>query len=103
MFGLLHPGYKGHEWVVLSWLIPNKVVIVPNLIRAATIRETIEKRLNLWDAGSYDGLVQEVLIAGKCGVAGRNSHSWKEDGEVSESVAKKYNSMVLDGKLRGAV
>jgi hypothetical protein len=74
-----------------------------NVIRAATIRETIEKRLDLWDAGSYDGLVQEVLIAGKCGVAGRNSHSWKEDGEVSESVTKKYNSMVLDGKLRGAV
>jgi hypothetical protein len=43
------------------------------------------------------------LIAGKSGVAARNSDSWKEDGEVSESVAKRYNSMVLDGKIRGAV
>ena len=39
----------------------------------------------------------------KCGDVGRGSHEWKEDGKISESVAKKYNSMMLDGKVRGAV
>lgn len=74
-----------------------------NKIRATTIRDTIDARIDLWEAGCFDELVEEVLIAGRSGVAGRNSDSWKEDGEVSDSVAKRYNSMVLDGKIRGAV
>jgi hypothetical protein len=60
-------------------------------------------KLDLWEAGRYDELVSEVVIWGKSGVAGGNYHSWKEDGKVSDSVARKYNSMMLDGKVRGAV
>jgi hypothetical protein len=66
-----------------------------NKIRATTIRDTIDARIDLWEAGCFDELVEEVLITGRSGVAGRNSDSWK--------VAKRYNSMVLDGKIRGAV
>ncbi|KAL7503120.1 hypothetical protein ACHAXN_000965, partial [Cyclotella atomus] len=74
-----------------------------DVYRAKGIREVIDTKLDLWEAGRYDELVEEVVIRGKSGVAGRNCHSWTEDGEVSDSVARKYNSMMLDGKVRGAV
>jgi hypothetical protein len=74
-----------------------------NTISASSIRKVIESRLDMWDAGCYNELVEEVVIRGKSGIAGGGSHSWKEDGEVSESVAKLFNSMVLDGKLRSGV
>jgi hypothetical protein len=74
-----------------------------NIIRAHAIREAIEMRMDLWAAGRYRELVTEVVIKGKSGVAGNNGHKWEEDGTVSESVARKYNSMMLDGKVRGAV
>jgi hypothetical protein len=73
------------------------------VIRAKGIREVINMKLDLWDAGRYDELVEEVMIRGKSGVAARNCHSWKEDGEVSDSVARRYNKLMLDGKVRGAV
>jgi hypothetical protein len=74
-----------------------------DIISASSIRNMIESRLDMWDAGCYNELVEEVCIRGKSGIAGGKDHSWKEDGEVSESVAKRYNSMVLDGKIRSAV
>jgi hypothetical protein len=57
----------------------------------------------MWEAGCYNELVEEVVVRGRSGIAGGKDHSWKEDGEVSESVAKRYNSLVLHGKMRQAV
>ncbi|KAL3768952.1 hypothetical protein ACHAWO_004062 [Cyclotella atomus] len=74
-----------------------------NTISASSIRKVVESRLDMWEAGCYNELVEEVVIRGKSGIAGSGEHSWNDDGEVSDSVAKRYNSMVLDGKIRSAV
>jgi hypothetical protein len=70
--------------------------------KASQITKLIGHRLDLWEAGRYAELVNEVVITGGSGVAGRNPAEWGEK-EVSDSVAKTYNNMVLDGKIRGAV
>jgi hypothetical protein len=69
------------------------------IVFCAAILTRKQNVIRLWKAGRYDQLVEEVLIQGKSGVAGPNCHSWKEDGQVSDSVARKYNSMMLDGKF----
>jgi hypothetical protein len=73
------------------------------VVKASEITKTIGSRLELWEAGRYAELVNEVGIEGESGVAGRKPDEWKEDGEVSSRVAGAFNSMVLDGKIRGAV
>ena len=73
-----------------------------NVVSAAQSKGTIKIRLDLWEAGRFDALVAEVTTHAKVGVARLKPDEWGLDS-VSESVAKKFNSMVLDGKLHGAV
>jgi hypothetical protein len=72
------------------------------VVKASDITKTISLRLQLWEAGRFTELVNETVCEARSGVAGRNPCEWGND-EVSESVAAAYNSMVLDGKIRGAV
>ena len=69
----------------------------PGVVRARDIKRRVERRLNLWVDGQYDALVQDIVGEAMRGVgSGR--------GTVDEElIARKYNSMVLDGKLRAAV
>jgi hypothetical protein len=57
------------------------------VVKASEITKTISSRLELWEAGRYAELVNEVAIEGESGVAGRKPDEWKEDGEVSGKVA----------------
>jgi hypothetical protein len=57
----------------------------------------VERRLKLWTDGHYDALVQDIVGEAMRGV-GSGRHTIDED-----LIAPKYNSMVLDGKLRAAV
>ena len=69
----------------------------PGVIRARDIKRWVERRLTLWIDGSYDALVQDIVGEAMRGVGGGR-------GTIDEDlVARKYNSMVLDGKLRAAV
>ena len=68
----------------------------PGVIRARDIKRRVERRLTLWIDGSYDALVQDIVGEAMRGVGGGQ-------GTIDEDlVARKFNSMVLDGKLHGS-
>ncbi len=69
----------------------------PGVIRARDIKRRVECRLTLWIDGHYDALVQHIVREAMRGV-GSGRRNTDED-----LIARKYNSMVLDGKLRAAV
>ncbi len=57
----------------------------------------MERRLTLWIGGNYNALVQDIVGNAMTGVGGGR-------GTINEDlVARKFNSMVLDGKLHAAV
>jgi hypothetical protein len=92
-----------------KWNSERAMILAPAILnrkhgvaKASQITKLIGHRLDLWEAGRYAELVNEVVITGGSGVAGRNPAEWGEK-EVSDSVAKTYNNMVLDGKIRGAM
>jgi hypothetical protein len=69
----------------------------PGMIRSRNIKRRMERRLRLWTDGHYNALVQDIV-----GEAMRGAGSGR--GTVDEDIiARKYNLMVLDGKLRAAV
>ncbi len=69
----------------------------PGIIRARDIKCRVERRLTLWIGGQYDALVQDIVGEAMRGVgSGR-------DTAKEELIARKYNHMVLNGKLRAAV
>ena len=72
------------------------------VVKASAITKIITHRLELWKAGRYVELVNEVVAEARSGVAGRRPDK-VVDGEVSENVACTFNSMMLDGKIRAAV
>ena len=61
------------------------------------IRKRILQRLQLWDEGKYAELVNDITNVAKRGSGGNGR------GEDEESIARKYNSMVTDGRLRQGV
>ncbi len=69
----------------------------PGVIRARNIKRRVECRLRLWTDGHYDALVQDIV-----GEAMRGAGSGRGTAN-KDIIACKYNSMVLDGKLRAAV
>jgi hypothetical protein len=69
----------------------------PGVIRARDIKRRVERRLKLWTDGHYDALVQDIV-----GEAMRGAGSGRDRAD-EEIIARKYNAMVLDGKLRAAV
>ena len=69
----------------------------PGVICSRDIRRRVECRLQLWTDGNYDALVQDIV-----GEAMRGAGSGR--GTADEDLnARKYNSMVLNSKLRAAV
>jgi hypothetical protein len=69
----------------------------PGVIRARDIKRRVERRLQLWTDGHYNALVQDIVGEAKRGA----SSGW---GTADEDInARKYNSLVLDGKLCAAV
>ena len=62
------------------------------------IRRRINNRLALWKAGKFDALIQDITATAlaRAGSGGRPD-------EDLESVARAFNSQVLDGKLKSAV
>ncbi len=69
----------------------------PGVIRSCNIKCRVECRLQLWTDGHYDALVQDII--GEA-MRGAGSSRGMADKDI---IARKYNSMVLDGKLRAAV
>jgi len=68
----------------------------PGLIRAHDKKRRVERRLTMRIDGSYDALVQDIVGKAMRGVGGGR-------GTIDEDlVARKFNSMVLDGKLHGS-
>jgi hypothetical protein len=69
----------------------------PGMTRARNIKRRVERRLRLWTDGHYDALVHDIV-----GEAMRGAGSGRGTAN-KDIIARKYNSMVLDGKLRAAV
>jgi hypothetical protein len=69
----------------------------PGVIRARDIKRRVERRLQLWTDGHYNALVQDIVGEAMKG-AGSGRGTADED-----IIARKYNLIVLDGKLRAAV
>ena len=66
-------------------------------IRARNIKRRIEQRLGLWADGSFDALVDDTRTEALSS-AGALPHRTDDD-----TVARRFNTMVLDGTLRAAV
>jgi hypothetical protein len=69
----------------------------PCVICARDIKRRVERRLTLWVGGQYDALVQDIV-----GEAMRGVDSGRDTAN-EELIARKYNHMVLNGKLHAAV
>jgi hypothetical protein len=70
----------------------------PGVIRSRDIKRRVERRLQLWTDGHYDALVQDIV-----GEAMRGADRGRSNNANEDIIARKYNSMVLDGKLRATV
>ena len=68
----------------------------PRITKSCDIRRRIERRLDLWDEGHYSALVADCVEE-----ALRNSGSGKSAG--FDAKARRYNNLVVEGKLRQAV
>ena len=73
-----------------------------NVKEAKEIKKVIQQRLDMWEAGQFTALCNEVMKGAESVAPFCTAGDWKEDG-VSENVAARYNSMVLSGKIRSAV
>ena len=65
--------------------------------KAKDIRRRLTSRMNLWESGKIAELVQDTVTTAKRGVGGA------KPPDDEESIARKYNSMVNNGKVRAAV
>jgi hypothetical protein len=69
----------------------------PGVICARDAKRRVERRLTLWIGGQYNALVQDIIGEAMRGVgSGRDTAN-------KELIARKYNHMVLNGKLQAAV
>ena len=69
----------------------------PMIWKAKAIRKRITKKLDQWEKGLIAELVQDTVAMAKRGAGGARKS--KDD----ESIARKYHSMVIGGRLRAAV
>ena len=69
---------------------------------ASGIKATIEARLKLWEAGRYAELVGDCVTEGKRKGFGKHSERRDTEEELS-NIARRFNTMFLGGKIRGAV
>jgi hypothetical protein len=92
-------GVRKRRWNSVRALIFAACVLrkSPGVIRARDIKRRVERRLQLWTDGHYDALVQDII-----GEAMRGASSGRGTAD-EDIIACKYNSMVLDRKLRAAV
>ncbi len=68
----------------------------PGRQKYSEIRKLIGDRLDMWDAGEHAILVRNAVERGKVNTISRRRNT-------EEQVARKYNAMVLAGKVRSAV
>jgi hypothetical protein len=69
----------------------------PGVICARDIKRRVKRRLTLWIGGQYNALVQDIIGEAMRGVGS------SRDTANEELIARKYNHVVLNGKLRAAV
>ncbi len=92
-------GIRERKWNSKRALIFGACVLCksPGVIRLCDIKRRVERRLQLWTDGHYNALMQDII-----GEAMRGAGS--SQGTADEDIiARKYNSMVLNGKLHAAV
>jgi len=67
--------------------------------KAPEIKQLIESRLNAWDKGNYNALIKDIEDAAM------EEGLWpaRSGGFELELAGRRYNSMVLDGKISKAV
>ena len=65
--------------------------------RARDIKRRLTSRMDLWEAGKIAELVQDTVTTAKRGAGGARR------AEDAESIARKFNSMVIAGKMRSGV
>ena len=68
-----------------------------NITRAADIRRRISQRLDLWEEGKVEALVEDAVATAMRGV-GRPRRE-----ETDDTVARRFNSMIAGRKYRAAV
>jgi hypothetical protein len=92
-------GVREQKWNLERALIFAACVLLksPGIICARDIKRRVERRLTLWIGGQYDALVQDIVGEAMRGVGSG------QDTANKELIARKYNHMVLDSKLRAAV
>ena len=69
----------------------------PGISRAREIKKRINRRLDLWEAGKIAELVNDVENTAK------RSGGTARGEEDDDAIARRYHSMVIDGRLRQAV
>ena len=69
---------------------------------ARAVKDLLSQRLDLWDEGRYSALLKSVTDVWNRG-NGTGSGVRRNENNKDTSVAKKYDAMVKDGKLRNAM
>ncbi len=92
-------GVRERKWNLERALIFAACVLrkSPGIICARDIKCRVERRLTLSIGGQYNALVQDIVGEAMRGVGSG------QDSANKELIARKYNLMVLNGKLRATV
>lgn len=96
-------GVRERHWNSEKPLIFAAVVLRrKTTVRSASgIKATIEARLKLWEAGRYAELVGDCVAEGQRGRVSKSKYGDTE--EELDSIGRRFNTMFLSGKVRGAV
>ena len=75
-------------------ILPSVILCrVKGVSGAKQIRKRLTRRMDQWEAGMIAELVQDTVAAAKRGVGGA------KPSVDDESIARRYHSMVIEGKL----
>ena len=92
-------GVRQRKWNSERFLVYSAVILqtTPGTMRAQDIRKRLTQRMDLWDQGRYDTLVDatESELLRRAGSGRRTTND--------ESAARQFNATVLSGRLRKAV
>ena len=92
-------GVKERTWNAERFLVFTMVVLqrTPAVKRATDIRARLQSRMDAWEEGKFDMLVQSTVRTAESYL------SLARGQETQEQRAKRFNDLVLAGKLRSAV
>ena len=92
-------GVRERKWnserplVLLACILRHK----HGCVKAKDIKMRIATRIDLWRQGKYDALIHDITTTSIANAGYRSANT------DAETTARKYNSAILDGRLRAAV